>query len=264
MKSTIIRAAGVRPRLVAAASLIVLLASCGSGDGIGTGTGPGISATFPSDVSIVRPTQPPETDAAAPPAETAAPENQPAEQPEQTSAPESTQQSAAPGAGPSSTVAPADDGEGTVWWPWVLVAIIVIGAIVAIARRRRPSSSWQLQATTLLDEIDQLTIHLAALTPSGLQAVAQSDGMRLATMRATLGTVIATAPNDSNQAALNRLTTPIAALHGAVDAIASVCRPVGPTRQRLGIAACNTTAHNLGISARRTRYAPMTAWSRQP
>ena len=97
MKLTIIRAAGVRPRLVAAASLIVLLASCGSGDGVGTGTGPGISATLPSDVSIVRPTQPPETDAAAPPAETAAPENQPAEQPEQTSAPET--QPAAPGAG---------------------------------------------------------------------------------------------------------------------------------------------------------------------
>jgi hypothetical protein len=70
-----------------------------------------------------------------------------------------------------------------------------------------------------------LTSHLAALTPNGLQAVAQSDAMRLATMRATLGTVIATAPNDSNQAALNRLTTPIAALHGAVDAIAMSADP---------------------------------------
>jgi hypothetical protein len=49
--------------------------------------------------------------------------------------------------------------------------------------------------------------------------------MRLATMRATLGTVIATAPNPANQAALNRLSTPMATLHGAIDSIAMAADP---------------------------------------
>ncbi len=123
--------------------------------------------------------------------------------------------------------ADADGDDGAVWWPWVLVivVIVVIVAIVANARRRRSGPSWQIRTTTLLDEIEQLTSHLAALTPGGLHAVAQSDAMRLATMRATLRDLIVSAPDANSQAVLNQLTTPTAALHGAVDAVAMSADP---------------------------------------
>ena len=121
-----------------------------------------------------------------------------------------------------------DDGDdGTVWWPWVLAiaVLVVIVAIIANARRRRSGPSWQIRTTTLLDEIEQLTSHLAAIAPGGLHAVAQSDAMRLATMRATLRDLIASAPGTNSQMVLNELTTPAAALHGAVDAIAMSADP---------------------------------------
>ena len=217
--------AGVRLRLLSAVLVVVLLAACGSGDGSGTGP------TIPSDASIVRPTLPPETDAGASPADTQPPEEPPAETAPAETAPPETQPAevAAPDTTPASTVAPGDDGDdGTLWWPWVLgalVVIVVIVALVANARRRRVGPSWQIRTTTLLDEIEQLTSHLAAITPGGLHAVAQSDAMRLATMRAALRDLIVSAPDTNSQTVLNELTSPIAALHGAVDAIAMSADP---------------------------------------
>ena len=132
--------AGVRLRLLIVGSVIVLLAACGSGDG--DGTRPSVSASLPSDASIVQPTSPP-ADAGTAPAETQPPEQRPEETapPEEAAPPEATappqeqpEETAAPGTAPTSSVAPGDDGDGTVWWPWVLGALVVIGAIVAIAR----------------------------------------------------------------------------------------------------------------------------------
>jgi hypothetical protein len=216
--------AGVRLRPLGAALALVFLAACGSGDGSGT------RPTIPADASIVRQTLPPEGDAGASPAETQPPEQPPAETAPAETAPPETQpaEPAAPATTPSSSVASDAEGDdGSVWWPWVLliVVIVVIGVIVANARRRRSGPSWQIRTTTLLDEIDQLTSHLAAVTPAGLHAVAQSDAMRLATMRATLQDLIASAPGANSQMVLNQLTTPTAALHGAVDAVAMSADP---------------------------------------
>ena len=79
----------------------------------------------------------------------------------------------------------------------MLGALLVIGvivAIVAMARRRPPGPSWQIRTTTMLDEIEQLTNHLAAVSPGGLRTVAQADAMSLATMRATLKDLVSSAP----------------------------------------------------------------------
>ena len=199
----------------------VLLVACGSGDGSGGGSA--VTATLPPGASIDRPTDPPTTDAGVPPEETQAPE--------ETAPPEETQpeETEAPDTAPSSTVAPTDD-DATVWWPWVLIAIAivaVIAVVVARSSRRRPSSSpsWSISATTLLDETEQLTSHLAAVTPGGLHAVAPADAARLATMRVTLAELVRSAPDPRSQAALNSLTTPMATLHGAVDAIAMSAGP---------------------------------------
>ena len=250
-----------RLRPLIAGSVIVLLAACGSG---GDGTGPTITATLPSDASIVRPTDPPGTVAPAPPAETqpvppaeeAAPpaESAPPEEaapPAETAPPEAPPEAtAAPDATTAGDAAPEDDEGGTVWWPWALAAVIVlIGVIAALARRRRPGPSWQIRVTTLLDGIEQLTSHLAAVTPGGLHAVAQSDAMRLATMRATLRDLIESAPDTASQAALNGLTTPIAQLHGAVDAIAMSADPsIQP--DGVSVAQLATQLHTASASAR--------------
>ena len=234
-----------RIRVVLAAALISVLAACGSGDG--SGTRPSISITLVPDASIASPEQPAETDAAAPPAATAAPEappveTQPAPQPTE-AAPE--QPAAQETAAPSNTVAPTDDGDSTLWWPWVLGAIVLIAAIIAISRRRRPSASWQTQATTLLDDIDQLTSHLVVITPDGLRAVAQADAMRLAAMRATLRQAIATASNSADQAMLNELTASLAALHAAVDAAALSAQPDAASVSQLA-----TQLHTSAASVR--------------
>lgn len=210
----------MRLRLLFAGSVIVLLAACGSGDG--GGTRPTITATLPS--SVVLPTRPP--DAGTSPEDTAPPEQtappQVTEPPPETAQPEET---AAQDTTPTSSLASGDDGEGTLWWPWVLVAIVVIGTIVVLARRHRAGPSWQLRTTTLLDDIEQLTSHLAAVTPDGLHAVAVSDANRLATMRATLRDLIESAPDANSQMALNGLTTSLAELHAAIDAIAMSADP---------------------------------------
>jgi hypothetical protein len=217
----------MRIRLLTAVSVIVLLAACGSGDG--SGTRPTIAGTLAPDASIVGPASAPAADAGAPPTDAGAPptDAQASEtQPEQP-APEA----AAPDAAPSSSVALVDDGDddSIVWWPWVLVALVVVLAVVALSRRRRPGPGWQTRTTTLLNDIDQLTSHLAALTPDGMRAVAQNDATTLATMRATLSDLIASAPDVNTQTVLGRLTTPIAELHGAIDAVAlSAGQPTQP------------------------------------
>ncbi len=237
----------MRARLLIAATATVLLVACGSGDGSGGGSV--ITATLPPDASIDRPTDPPATDASAPPEETQAPE--------ETSPPEETQpaETAAPDTAPSSSVASDDEADdGTVWWPWVLLAIAVIGAIaVIVARSRRsrsgPGASWSIRAATLLDETEQLTSHLAAVTPGGLHAVAPSDAVRLATMRVTLVELIGSAPDARSQAALNSLTTPMAALHGAVDAVAMSAGPsVEPPAS--SVAQLAAQLHTAAASAR--------------
>jgi hypothetical protein len=90
---------------------------------------------------------------------------------------------------------------------------------------------------------------LAAIDPSGLQAVAQSDAMSLATMRATLGDVVSSAPDATKQMALNGLTTPRAALHGAVDAIAMSPDPSTPP-DGASVSQLATRLHTASASVR--------------
>ena len=258
---------GVRLRLLGAAFALVFLAACGSGDG----TRP----TIPADASIVRQTLPPDADAGASPADTQPPEEPPAETaPAETAPPETQPAETQPAAARRDQARrrrapwpPDDDGDdGTVWWPWVLaiVVLVAIVAIIANARRRRSGPSWQIRTTTLLDEIEQLTSHLAAITPAGLHAVAQSDAMRLATMRATLRDLIASAPGTNSQMVLNELTTPAAALHGAVDAIAMSAdpsiQPDGASVSQLAQA----TPHSLRIGTRGPRQPPLTPIPESP
>ena len=151
---------------------------------------------------------------------------------------------------PPPTEATSDgDSDGTVWWPWVLGAIVLIGAIVAVARRRPSGPSWQARTTSLLDEIEQLTSHLVAVTPAGLLAVAQGDAMKLATMRATLRDLIESAPDATSRTALAGLTAPIANLHGAIDVVALSVEP-SPTQAGPAVSQLAAQLHTVAASVR--------------
>lgn len=237
----------MRLRLFSAISAILFLAACGSGDGSGT------LPTLSPDASIVRPTSDAGGEAAAP-AETQPIVVEPEQPAEEAPAAEAPATEAPAEAAPLTSVATADDGDGdTLWWPWVLVALVIIVVVVAFSRRRKPAAapanSAPTRTTALLDDIDQLTSHLAALTPEGLKAVAVADATALATMRATLSDLIASAPDANTQAVLGTLTAPIAALHSAVDAVAlSVAQSLQPNIST--VAPLVTQLHTASASAR--------------
>jgi hypothetical protein len=205
----------VRLRLATIAAMVLLLGACGSDDG----TGPTITATLPADVSLPASvpgavetdpppeTQPPQTDAPA----TQPPDVEP-EEPDASTAPTDT--------------VPPDDGDGTTWWPWVLAAVILVVAAAALFGRRRSSGpTWQVRTSALLDQIDQVTSQLAALTPEGVRVVAAADAMTLAALRGTLRDLVASAPGVEQRVSLDRLTAPLGQLHGAVDAVALSAGP---------------------------------------
>jgi hypothetical protein len=211
--------ARVRLRLLGTASIIVLLSACGSD---AAGTRPSIAATFEPVGSLETPVG---TDVGALPPATPPVEQPPAE----TARVEPTAPAVVtdtPTTAPTVTEVPSDEGNGATWWPWVVGAIIVVvGAFVVLARRRPSGPSWPNRTTSLLDEIEQLTSHLVALTPDGLHAVAAQDAMRLATLRATLGELIESAPDAASRTVLAGLNAPMAELHGAVDALALSAEP---------------------------------------
>ncbi len=240
----------VRLRLLGVASIIVVVAACGSD---GDGTRPSISATFPPVGSVETPVEPPATDAGALPVETPAIEQPPAEtEPVEPSAPAVvTDPVVTDPAAPAAEV-PSDEGDGTVWWPWaVLGGLVIIGALALVARRRPSGPTWQARTTSLLDEIEQLTSHLVAVTPAGLHAVARQDATTLATMRATLRELIESAPDVNSRTVLTGLTAPLAELHGAIDAIALSAEP-SPTPAGTGVSQLAAQVHTVSTSVRAT------------
>jgi hypothetical protein len=249
----------VQLRLLGVAATVVFISACGSDS---TGTRPSIAASFPpvgsvavappaSEVGALQPeTQPPQTQPPqTQPPETPPPETPPVEQiPEQTAPVEPTVP-AVVATDPAPPTTEDTDDDGTVWWPWVLGAVVVIGAIVAIARRRPSGPTWTTRSTELLDEIDLLTSHLVAVTPAGLLAVAQGDAMKLATMRATLRDLIEAAPDATSRTVLSGLTMPISDLHGAVDVVALSVEP-SPAQTSPTVSQLAAHLHTVSASVR--------------
>ncbi len=207
--------ARVRLRLLGSASIIVLLSACGSD----------VGALPPASAPIEQPPAP--TDPVEPTAPAAVTDTT-----------------------PTDAEVPSDEGSGATWWPWVIVAIVVaVGAILVFARRRPTGPSWQSRTTSLLDEVEQLSSHLVALTPDGLHAVAPQDATRLATLRATLRELTQSAPDTASRSVLTGLSAPIADLHRAIDALAL---SAGPSSTPAGTAVPSLAAqlHTVSTSAR--------------
>jgi hypothetical protein len=135
-----------------------------------------------------------------------------------------------------------------VWWPWALLAVVLIGGGILLARRRG-KATWAQKATTTLDEIDALARHLAALTPEGVRAVAAVDAATLAGLRARLTDLVAHAPAARQQAELGELTAPLEALHRAVDS-AALTTPTATADPGAAVAPLAAGLHTASTNAR--------------
>lgn len=204
---------------------VALLGACASGADDATSP-PAISAagqvTLPADVVVTRPPEDDPAEAPADPAET--PVEAPAEDPIQAPTDEPVDQEA--DALPVDTAAEDDAG----WWPWLLVLVGSVAAIVGLvlSRTRRKNSEWTARALATFDASDALTTHLLALAPDGLIVVARADALRLTELDATARDLVDTAPDDRARAAIDGVRTPLAQLHTAVDMVSLAPIPTGP------------------------------------
>ena len=128
---------------------------------------------------------------------------------------------------PSTTTVPTDEGGGTSWWPWGLLAIAAVAVVAGIllAMRSRKPLPWSARTASALGESDQITTSLVGLTPNGLAAVAGADAARLAALMASVEELMVSAPDDGASRALASLQGPLRSLHGVVDAVAFAATP---------------------------------------
>ncbi len=225
----------VRPVLAALVVAIAILGASCSGSGGGSNT-PASGVTRPAE----RPTSEDGTTRPATEAPTTT-----AEGPRETTAAATT--TAADGGG---------EGDGTTWWPWLVVglAVLAIVGIVVFLRARR-SPDWSVRAAVALDDSDELSTHLVGLAPRGLSAVAGADAARLATLMASVQQLVASAPDDAARQALGDVQERLRSLHGVLDAVSLEVQP--PSAAELDeVRSRATQLHSATSRARATVVAP--------
>lgn len=203
---------------------IVVLAACGDGDRPRP-TLPG-GATVPSE-------QPPADTEAQPPADTEAPPPVVTDAPPPviTGDPPAVTEVPPPVVTevPPPLEPPADDESGTTWWPWLLGLAAVLAVLAVVAARRSRRDTWTPEVLAVLDRIQQLARHVAALDATGLRMVAADDARAVAGLRADLQRLVTAAPDEARRTELDELTIPLARLHSSLDvvALAPVATPTG-------------------------------------
>jgi hypothetical protein len=210
-------------RLVATTIALACLAlgACGS-DGEGPDVSLPTSVSLPDRSTTVPPdsgvTQPPSTE--TPTTETPTTETRSTEVPP--SEPPTTEGVAA---GPPE----AAEDDPTVWWPWLLAAVLVGGLIAfLVTRKSRRATAWRQQTATAFDEATHLATHLAAVAPEGAAMVAAQDAGQLADLAARLSALRAEASDEAQRRAIGSVHDQVQSLHGVVDGIAMGSGPATP------------------------------------
>jgi hypothetical protein len=172
------------------------------------------------------------TTEASPPSTTATTTPERTTRPPVTVAPTRPPASTTPETQPATTAAaeaPATGDDG--WWPWLLVAVLGVAAIVGVVflvRRSGTSKQWRPRAGAALDESDQITTHLVAMAPTGLASVAGADAARLAALVVEVQELARTAPDDRSRRALADVEPPLRSLQAALDAVGMASGPLSP------------------------------------
>jgi hypothetical protein len=155
------------------------------------------------------PTTAPPTTAA--PATTAAATTAP---PDTTAAPDTT------GAPATISGAPTDEDNDSDTWLLILIAVVVVGGIIAWfvgrSRAQQAKSDWHRQATALLDELSDVGINLAAAQPSALPVIAPRIESRLVALNGQLASVHQRGPSAVERNALVPVINAANTLHAAL------------------------------------------------
>jgi hypothetical protein len=123
----------------------------------------------------------------------------------------------------------AAEDDGTTWWPWLLVGLLIIGLIAFLASRRSGKApTWKQKTAAAFDEATSVATHLAAVGPDGAAMVATQDAGQLAALAATLSTRVAETENPNEQRVVASVRDQVQALHAVVDGIAMGSTPVTP------------------------------------
>ena len=153
-------------------------------------------------------TAPPTT---AAPATTAAATTAP---PDTTAAPDTT------GAPATISGAPTDEDNDSDTWLLILIAVVVVGGIIAWfvgrSRAQQAKSDWHRQATALLDELSDVGINLAAAQPSALPVIAPRIESRLVALNGQLATVHQRGPTAVERNALVPVINAANTLHAGL------------------------------------------------
>lgn len=153
-------------------------------------------------------TAPPTT---AAPATTAAATTAP---PDTTAAPDTT------GAPATISGAPTDEDNDSDTWLLILIAVVVVGGIIAWfvgrSRAQQAKSDWHRQATALLDELSDVGINLAAAQPSALPVIAPRIESRLVALNGQLASVHQRGPSAVERNALVPVINAANTLHAAL------------------------------------------------
>jgi hypothetical protein len=224
-----------------------------STDASTTTTRPPITTTTRPPITTT--TRAPLTTTTDAPTTTEAPTTTTTEAPTTTVAETSTTEVAA---APTEPTEPTDDD--TLWWPWALAALAVLGLIVFLVMRRSSAAAkWQQQTIAALDETARLATHLAAVAPEGAAMVAAQDAQQLAALAATLTALGSEAKDPAAQQAISAVRDQVQTVHGVVDGIAMGSTPATPTT--LAYLREQATALHASTARARAEVAPTAAGS---
>ncbi len=116
------------------------------------------------------------------------------------------------------------------WWLLALAAVLIaLLVIVMVSRSRRAAAALEARTREALRQIDELTTHLATITPGGLDVVAAQDAAHLATLGGEFEQLLDENKDPDRHAALVSVRDQVSVLHRVVDGVALSPDPTTPT-----------------------------------
>lgn len=116
--------------------------------------------------------------------------------------------------------APVDEDNDSDTWLLVLIAVVVVGGIIAWfvgrSRGQQAKSDWHRQATALLDELSDVGINLAAAQPSAIPTLAPRIESRLVALNGQLASVHQRGPSAVERNALVPVINAANTLHAGL------------------------------------------------
>ena len=137
---------------------------------------------------------------------------------------------------PTATATPApssSSSSGTTWWPWVLIAVVLLALVAWFLVRTSRRRAWDARFATALDEARWVTTVLAAsLIDPTLSADAATlywneSQPRVQSLREELVTLATTMPDAARGARVDRVSGDLSSLHESMAALVALRGAVG-------------------------------------